>query len=178
MLAAAASFFDGWSADALGGLSTVGRPLLQSAMKQAMAEGYSANRFLTELKSFGYGMRRQDFLALWKSTAGIAADETLAHRVMMDFVPTGANSPTAVFGKVSGLYHKVVLTSTKVVDGERITSRKTVVVRGPEGQTVGQIITQATNLASTVEGGSPDLSSGRFLAAQYAGSVMQQGSGG
>jgi len=57
-------------------------------MPEAIAQGLSASKFLSQLKAQGLGYRRQRFLADWRSVAGIEARKDVFKNVRKDRRPS------------------------------------------------------------------------------------------
>jgi len=64
------------------------RPTAILRMPEAIAQGLSASKFLSQLKAQGLGYRRQRFLADWRSVAGIEARKDVFKNVRKDRRPS------------------------------------------------------------------------------------------
>ena len=162
----------GWSESQIAGIASVGRPLAISAIRQGLGLGLSGNQMQKILSGLGVGIRRQNLQGMVRSAqiANLSAQQ--AARFDLHAIPTAGKVHEDTFGTMTGYYHKVNVTFTEVIDGERSESTMRVIIRTEEPITVAEASRRAKDVFDTM--GTHDSGEGRtFLYSEYGGVVRQ-----
>jgi len=142
-VAAVGGWLFGWSEAQIAGIASVGRPLASLAIRQGLGLGLSGNQIQQILSSLGVGIRRQNLQGMVRNARATLRSEQLAASYDLGAVPSMGHVPETEFGSMSGNYHKVNVTFSEVIDGERAESTMSIIIRTDEPITVQEAVARA-----------------------------------
>lgn len=167
-------FLEGLEGFQVQALTTGARGLLSSAIRSGIEQGLSANEMLRQFQSYGAGIRRQDFLDIARNVGASMRSEEMAPSYSLYDIPSMGYVPEVEVGNLTGNWHRVDVTFSETVDGERTQFTKRIFLRTDEPITVETALNRAYGIFKE-QLSSTDYEPRRFLYAQYAGVVRQTG---